>query len=68
IYLAKYMAIDILYNSIPLMNSDGYKVIIATRGVLEAKSFNENSMLVKVIKLCNIIFVILYTVWFIFNI
>ncbi|HFE9539126.1 TPA: peptidase, partial [Streptococcus agalactiae] len=24
--------------------------------------------LVKVIKLCNIIFVILYTVWFIFNI
>ncbi|HFE9466880.1 TPA: peptidase, partial [Streptococcus agalactiae] len=35
---------------------------------LEAKSFNENSMLVKVIKLCNIIFVILYTVWFIFNI
>ncbi|OCM55796.1 site-2 protease family protein [Streptococcus agalactiae] len=56
IYLAKYMAIDILYNSIPLMNSDGYKVIIATRGVLEAKSFNENSMLVKVIKLCNIIF------------
>ena len=32
ISLAKYMSIDIIVNSIPMMNSDGYKVILAVQG------------------------------------
>lgn len=67
ISLAKYMSIDIIVNSIPMMNSDGYKVILAVREVVEKKLFIENNKFIKTIKLINIIFVIVYTLWFIWS-
>lgn len=65
IYLAKYMAVDIIFNSIPIMNSDGYKVVLAIKSIEETKYFAENSKLVKMIKLINLLFVLAYTIWFI---
>lgn len=67
IFLAKYMSIDIVMNSIPMMNSDGYKVILAIKGVVEKKIFVENNDFIKRIKIINILFVIVYTFWFIWN-
>ena len=65
IYLAKYMAVDIIFNSIPIMNSDGYKVVLAIKSIEETKYCAENSKLVKMIKLINLLFVLAYTIWFI---
>lgn len=67
IYLAKYMAVDIIVNSIPMMNSDGYKVVLAIKGIEETKYFTENSKLVKMVKLINLLFVLIYTIWFIYS-
>ena len=67
IYLSKYMSVDIIFNSLPMMNSDGYKVILSLRGVEEKKTFVENNRLIKSIKAINILFVIVYTIWFIWS-
>lgn len=67
IYLSKYMSVDIIFNSLPIMNSDGYKIILSLRGVEEKKNFAENNCLIKSIKAINILFVIIYTIWFIWS-
>lgn len=67
VYLSKYMSVDIIFNSLPMMNSDGYKVILSLRGVEEKKTFVENNCLIKSIKAINILFVIVYTIWFIWS-
>ncbi|MHC3899935.1 site-2 protease family protein, partial [Streptococcus thermophilus] len=67
VYLAKYMSIDIMFNSLPMMNSDGYKVILSLKGMEEKKNFEENRRLIQIIKVVNILFVIVYTIWFIWS-
>lgn len=67
VYLAKYMSIDIMFNSLPMMNSDGYKVILSLKGMEEKKNFEENRRLIQIIKVVNIFFVIVYTIWFIWS-
>ena len=64
---AKDMSIDIIVNSIHMMNSDGYQVILAVREVVEKKLFIENNKFIKTIKLINLLFVIVYTLWFIWS-
>lgn len=59
------MSIDIMFNSLPMMNSDGYKVILSLKGMEEKKNFEENRRLIQIIKVVNILFVIVYTIWFI---
>ncbi|MCD9220840.1 hypothetical protein GPU77_08735 [Streptococcus thermophilus] len=61
------MSIDIMFNSLPMMNSDGYKVILSLKGMEEKKNFEENRRLIQIIKVVNILFVIVYTIWFIWS-
>ncbi|MHC3863581.1 hypothetical protein ACXONP_07480 [Streptococcus thermophilus] len=61
------MSIDIMFNSLPMMNSDGYKVILSLKGMEEKKNFEENRRLIQIIKVVNIFFVIVYTIWFIWS-
>ena len=61
------MSIDIMFNSLPMMNSDGYKVILSFKGMEEKKNFEENRRLIQIIKVVNILFVIVYTIWFIWS-
>lgn len=67
IALAKYMSIDIIFNSLPMMNSDGYKVILSWKDMEEKKSFEENNYFIQSIKTINILVVIVYTIWFIWS-
>ncbi|HFI0562564.1 TPA: peptidase, partial [Streptococcus suis] len=67
VYLAKYMSIDIIFNSLPIMNSDGYKVILSLKGIEEKKNFEENSCFIQIIKTVNILLAIVYTIWFIWS-
>ncbi len=50
-----------------MMNSDGYKVILSLKGMEEKKNFEENRRLIQIIKVVNILFVIVYTIWFIWS-
>ncbi len=56
-----------MFNSLPMMNSDGYKVILSLKGMEEKKNFEENRRLIQIIKVVNILFVIVYTIWFIWS-
>lgn len=68
IYIGKYMAFDILLNSVPILNSDGYKILITLFNVRVKKKKTSNSKIVNYINIINIIIVLLYTAFFIKNI
>lgn len=68
IYISKYMAFDILLNSIPILNSDGYKLLITLFNVRVKKKKNNNSKIVNYINIINIVIVLIYSAFFIKNI
>lgn len=67
IYITTYIAFDIVMNSIPILNSDGYKICITLLGFNEKKRMSSGSKFVFMIKILNWIIVIFYTIWFIYS-
>lgn len=65
LYLSQYMAFDILLNTIPMLNSDGYKILLALFSINEKKSITSSSPVVAVIKVFNIVIVVIYSIWFV---
>lgn len=42
-------------------------LILSLKGMEEKKNFEENRRLIQIIKVVNILFVIVYTIWFIWS-
>ncbi len=67
IAISKYMCIDIFYNTLPFLNSDGYKILITLFDSYELKSLSNSSLLIKIIKIIDFVFVVIYSILFINN-
>jgi hypothetical protein len=66
--VSTYMSVTIVYNMIPLMNSDGYKILITFLNRAEKKDAKNNCKLISIIRVINILFTIAYTIAFFSNI
>lgn len=64
-YLGTYVVFDIFMNALPLMNSDGYKILITLLNLNEKKKMMESSNIIIVFKILNYTICIVYTIWFI---
>lgn len=64
-YLGAYVAFDICMNMLPLMNSDGYKILITLLNLNEKKKTIESSRIIIAFKILNYTICIIYTIWFI---
>lgn len=56
---------DIIWNMVPILNSDGYKVLLSLMGKNEMKDKSKNSMIVKIGRIFNLFVVIVYIVEFV---
>lgn len=61
------LGVGIIYNFLPFLNSDGYKVLISLLNINEYKIKKYNNRFIKTIKLINSIFVFFYIVLSIFK-
>ena len=66
--VSTYMSVTIVYNMIPLLNSDGYKILITLMNKAEKKGAKNNCLLISSIRVINILFTIAYTIAFFLNI
>jgi len=64
-YLGAYVVFDIFMNALPLMNSDGYKILITLLNLNEKKKMMESSKIIIAFKGLNYIICIIYTIWFV---
>ena len=64
IYISVYMSMTIVYNLIPFLNSDGYKMLITIANKTEKRNTKNNSKLILVFKILDIVFVLAYTIYF----
>ncbi len=64
--VSAYMSVTIVYNLLPIMNSDGFKILITCLNKVEKKEMKQNGIIINGIKAINIIFVLTYTLKFIF--
>ena len=62
--VSTYMSATIVYNMIPIMNSDGYKILITLLNRAEKKEGKNNGKLISSIRVINILFTIGYTIAF----
>ena len=60
VYSSVLMSTMILYNSLPFLNSDGYKIFLCIFDLKEYKEYCKSNVAVKVIKIINYIFSIGY--------
>lgn len=60
-----YFSFDIMLNTLPLLNSDGYKIMFTIFGWREKKNKSENSLYVKMMNIINWSIVIIYSIFFI---
>ncbi len=55
------MVLSLVFNAVPFLNSDGYRVILALTGTNELKSKLANPWWVKALKLTSVVLVLWYT-------
>ncbi|MHC5227692.1 site-2 protease family protein [Enterococcus sp. LJL99] len=60
ITLTKVMFLDIIWNTTPVLNSDGYKIMLTLFSVNEKKYLKNNSKLVLFFKIVNLIVISIY--------
>lgn len=61
------ISVGIFYNAIPLLNSDGYKIITSIFYFNEYKNKSNNPQFIKFILIFNKLFCIVYTLYFIYS-
>lgn len=64
IAISQYFSFDILWNSIPILNSDGYKILLTIFSIEEKKKIAHNASLIWFIKIINWVVVGIYTINF----
>lgn len=65
--VAAYTCLDIFMNMIPLLNSDGYKILITLLNVNEKKNIKYSSKVIILFRIANYVIASVYTIWFVKN-
>ena len=61
LFAIQLMVLSLVFNAVPFLNSDGYRVILALTGTNELKSKLANPWWVKALKLTSVVLVLWYT-------